>query len=90
MFHSFQKRSVAPQLRRGTFINRNEGGFPGELVYCSTVYFKVQMDCMFSLEVMVLYSTHSKMLSNVREQIVEFCAFFVPYSTWEMLKVPLG
>jgi hypothetical protein len=48
------------------------------------------MDCMFSLEVMVLYSTHSKMLSNVREQIVEFCAFFVPYSTWEMLKVPLG
>jgi len=61
MFHSFQKKSVALQRRRGSFINRNEGGFPGELMYCSTVYFRVQMNCMFSLEMMVLYSTYSKM-----------------------------
>ena len=79
IFHSFQKKSVALQGRRGSFINLNEGVFPGELVYCSTVYFKVQMNCMFSLEVMVLYSTYLKMQSYVREPIVELCVSFMPY-----------
>jgi len=34
---------------------------------------------MFSLEVMVLYSTYLKMRSYVREPIVELCVSFMPY-----------